>query len=143
MDKKAVEYMVYNEEDENNRRDFITACTDAETLHLYAYNYKWDDGFEEPTLILQNPHCSMSTALTLFYLADGVVYLSDPEQGADEYEQDWRAFVAALYKRIITGGFPSAPIRFEPPVTRVEKYLPREAHVFCTPIEGTDCNIDL
>ena len=148
MDTKSVEYMVYDEEDGNKRRAFITACTDAETLHLYAYNYNWDDGFEEPTLIMQNPNCSMSTALTLFYLADGVEYLSDTEQEADEYEQDWQAFVKNLYNRIIKGDFPSSPIRFEPPITRVERYemekdLSDEESVFYTPIDGIDCNIDV
>ena len=148
MDTKSVEYMVYDEEDGNKRRAFITACTDAETLHLYAYNYNWDDGFEEPTLIMQNPNCSMSTALTLFYLADGVEYLSDTEQEADEYEQDRQAFVKTLYNRIIKGDFPSSPIRFEPPITRVERYeiekdLSDEESVFYTPIDGIDCDIDV
>ena len=148
MDRNSVEYMVYNEEDDTKRRNFITSCTDAETLHLYAYNYNWGDGFEEPTLIIQNPHCSMSTALTLFYLADGVEYLSDPDQEADEYQQDWLTFVSALYKRIIKADFPSAPIKFDPPITRVELYkmkkeLSEEEAVFYTPIEGEDCDINL
>lgn len=148
MDKNGVEYMVYDEEDENKRRAFITNCTDAETLHLYAYNYNWDDGFEEPTLIMQNPHCSMSTALTLFYLADGVEYLSDPEQEVSVYQQDWWTFVTTLYKRIIKGDFPSAPIKFDPPITRVERYkmekgLSDEESVFYTPIDGVECNIDV
>ena len=37
MDRKSVEYMVYDEEDENKRRNFIMTCINAETLHLYAY----------------------------------------------------------------------------------------------------------
>ena len=39
MDRKSVEYMVYDEGNENKRKNFITTCIDAETLHLYAYNY--------------------------------------------------------------------------------------------------------
>lgn len=81
---------------------------------LYAYNYNWDDGFEEPTRIMQNPNCSMSTALTLFYLADGVEYLSDREREVSVYQQDWWKFVTILYNRIIKGAFPSFPIKFDP-----------------------------
>lgn len=69
----------------------------------------------------------MSTALTLFYLADGVEYLSDPEQEVDEYQQDWWTFVTTLYDRIIKRDFPSAPIKFEPPITRVELYNMKKA----------------
>ena len=148
MDIKGVEYMIYKEKKKNKRRNYITNCTDAETLHLYAYNYNWGDGFEEPSLIMQNPHCSMSTALTLFYLADGMEYLSDSEQEVDEYQQDWLTFVTTLYNRIINGDFHSALIKFEPPITRVarfkmEKDLSDEESVFYTPINGTDCNIDV
>lgn len=55
MEIKIIEHMVYDEEDDVKRHEFITSCTDAETLHIYAYNYNWDDGFEEPTLIMDNP----------------------------------------------------------------------------------------
>lgn len=145
MDKNGVKSMKYEVDDEK-RINFITSCTDAETLHLYAYNYNWGDGFEEPTLIMDNPVCCMSTALTLFYLADGVEYLSDPEQEVDEYQQDWWTFVTTLYDRIIKRDFPSAPIKFEPPITRVELYnmkkaLTDEESIFYTPIEGVDCDI--
>ena len=64
----------------------------------------------------------MSTALNLFYLADGVEFLSDSEQEIDEYQQEWWAFVTILYKRIIKGDFPSAPIKFELPIIRVGRY---------------------
>lgn len=147
MDQKAVENMIYRWS-EKKTMQYIRSCTDPETLQLYAYNYNWDDGFEGPTLIMQNPHCSMSTALTLFYLADGVEYLSDPEQEVSQYQRDWWTFVTTLYNRIIKGDFPSAPIRFEPPITRVERYKMEKSlsdveRVFYTPIDGVDCDIDV
>ena len=148
MDVNAIEHMVYDEEDEIKRQKFISSCNDAETLHVYAYNYNWGDGFVEPTLIMENPACCLSTALTLFYLADGVEYLSDPKQEVDEYQKNWYKFVTTLYKRIIAGDFPSAPIKFDPPITRVERYkmeksLNDDEAVFYTPIEGVDCDIQL
>ena len=147
MDKNLVEKMLY-EYDEEETMQLIIECKDSETLHLYAYNYNWDDGFQEPTAMINNPVCCMSTALTLFYLADGVEYLSDPEQEVSEYQQDWWTFVTTLYDRIIKGDFPSAPIKFEPPITRVERYnmeknLSDAEAVFYTPIKGVDYDIDV
>lgn len=40
MDKNGVKSMKYEVDDEK-RINFITSCTNAETLHLYAYNYNW------------------------------------------------------------------------------------------------------
>ena len=133
---------------EKKIKKFIATCKDPETLHLYAYNYNLDDGFDEPTAIINNPVCSMSTALQLFYDADGVEYLSDPEQEVDEYQEPWLTFVKTLYQRIVSGDFPSASIKFEPPVSRVELYqmekdFSDDEKIFITPIEGTDCNIQL
>jgi len=145
MDKAIVKELIY-EVDEKRRMNFICSCNDSETLHLYAYNYNWCDGFNEPIAIIKNPACSMSTALTMFYLADGVEYLSDPEQEVDEYQADWLEFVMTLYHRIIAHDFIDASIKFEPPITNIELYnmkkdLSDEESIFYTPIEGIDCDV--
>ena len=55
----------------------ISKIQDNEILYVYAYNYNWDDGFEIPQKILSNKECELSTALVLFYSADGYSYLLD------------------------------------------------------------------
>lgn len=148
MDKDAVKNMMYRWSDEKTMK-YIRSCTDSETLHLYAFNYNWDDEFEVPTEILKNPACTLSTALQLFYGGDGMSVLEEDMDEDDEYLEDWRAFIKPLYDRIIRGDFPTEPrIKFEPPVTKVEmhvmqKELKPEEMVFITPIDGMDCDIIL
>jgi len=52
---------------------------DADIIHIYMNNYNWDDGFGIPKRALSNPCCELSTALMMFYLADGLSYLEDKE----------------------------------------------------------------
>ena len=147
MNKSIVKELMY-EADEKKTMTFVKSCKDPETLHLYAYNYNWGDGFEEPTTIMNNPVCSLSTALQLFYDADGLEFLSDMEQEVDDWQQPWLDLVKALYQRIIDRDFSTASIKFVPPLTKVELYqikkdLSDKELVLITPIEGTDCNIQL
>ena len=66
----------------------------------------------------------------------------------EDWQEEWWELIKALYKRIVAHDFPSAPIKFVPPITRVERYkmekdLTDEESVFYTPIDGVDCNIDI
>ena len=53
MNKSIVKELMYDV-DEEKAMTFIKSCKDPETLHLYAYNYNWSDGFEEPMAIMNN-----------------------------------------------------------------------------------------
>ena len=148
MDKTAVENMMYRWP-RAKRVKYIRSCTDAETLYLYALNYNWTNEFEEPTEILKNPACTLSTALQLFYGGDGMSVLEEDMCEDEEFLEDWRSFIKPLYDRIIRGDFPTEPkIKFDPPVTKVEMYvmqkeLKPEEMVFITPLDGKDCDIIL
>ena len=147
MDKPTVENMIYRWSDEKTMK-YIQSCTDHETLYLYAFNYNWDDEFDAPEAILNNPACTLSTALCLFYGGDGMRVL-ERDMEVSKYLAKWKAFITTLYDRIIRGDFPTEPrIKFDPPVTKVEmhvmqKELKPEEMVFITPIDGVDCDIIL
>ena len=137
MDKKSAEKMTY-EWYADRRLKFIKSCNDSETLHLCVFNYNWTNGFDEPKAYIANPNCSLSTALQLFYDGDGIRVLSN-DLDDDEIE---------VYRRIVAGEFKTMNIKFEPPVSdddlnEMKKELKPEEMVFITPIEGTDCNIQL
>ena len=89
MHKDIIERLLYEEEDEAKRAEMIRSFDD-EDLYVYAYNYNWDDGFDEPRAIAENPDCSLSTALLLFERAEGFEAIED--EGDDEYMQPWRDF---------------------------------------------------
>ena len=147
MDKSAVENMMYKWP-RARRVKYIRSCTDKEALFLYAFNYNWDDEFDVPEAILNNPACTLSTALCLFYGGDGMRVL-ERDMEVSKYLAKWKAFITTLYDRIIRGDFPTEPrIKFEPTVTKVEMYvmqkeLKLEEMVFITPIDGVDCDINL
>ena len=145
MDKKSAEKMTY-EWYADKRLKFIKSCNDPETLHLCVFNYNWSNGFDEPKAYIANPNCSLSTALQLFYDGDGIRVLSN-DLDDDEIEV-WEEFITDLYHRIVAGEFKTMNIKFEPPVSdadlnEMKNDLKPEELVFITPIEGTDCNIQL
>ena len=147
MDIATVEKMTYDWS-AKRRLKYINSCTDPETLHGCVFNYNWSDGFAEPAAYINNPVCSLSTALQIFFDADGVRYLEDKNYEPEDWQEEWWELIKALYKRIVAHDFPSAPIKFVPPITRVERYkmekdLTDEESVFYTPIDGVDCNIDV
>ena len=145
MDKKAAEKMTYDWYSDR-RLKYIQSCTDPETLHLCVYNYNWSDGFDEPKAYLSNPNCSLSTALQLFYDGDGLRLLYNDLD--DDEVPEWEEFITMLYNRIVSGDFEASGIKFDPPINAKERFelskiLKDVEKVFITPIEGTDCNIQI
>ncbi|MBO4476760.1 MAG: DUF4274 domain-containing protein [Lachnospiraceae bacterium] len=145
MDKKAAEKMTY-EWYSARRLKYIKSCVDPETLHLCAFNYNWANGFDEPKAYLSNPNCSLSTALQLFYDADGLRLLYNDLD--DDELPEWEEFITMLRDRIVAGDFKPFGIKFNPSLSAKElfelkKILKDDEKVFITAIEGIDCNIQI
>lgn len=125
---------------------FLSSCTDSKTLHIYAFNYNWTDGFLIPKTIIDNPNCSLSTALLVFYLSDGYRYLIDKNTITNLPE--WLDFITYLYNRIITSDFISAPFEFIAPLSKIQlfklkKVLSDDEQIFITTIDGLSLNISI
>lgn len=123
---------------------FLSACCDSHILHIFTFNYNWGNGFEAPNIIIENPHCSLGTALTLFYLADGYRYLTEKKTFLTN--SDWLTFISKLYHYIILNKFKNTAIAFSPPLSKVQafklrKILNEKEKVFLKSIEGVDYNI--
>lgn len=119
----------------------VAGITDQRVLRLLGRGYNWDDGFAVPEAILNNPNCCLSTALELFYLADGVRYLKDKLDVEKSALEPWRRFITGLYNQIIQGRFKRSGIGFTPPLNRVEIYklkksLEPSEYIFIEAIEG-------
>ncbi len=123
---------------------YVSELDSPEMLHMYALNYNWGDGFDIPKAIIDNPKCGLSTALMIFYGADGYTYLSGREENANMSK--WNEFVTELYYDIVNGKFLSNGIAFAVPLTKVQKYKldkvvsPKET-VFITDIDGEEMDI--
>ena len=89
--------------------------------------YNWDDGFETPKKILDNPHCDLALALKIFYLADGFAYL---DGFAEKTElKEWKQFMHSLYNDILSDKYRESGRRYEIPLTKVQKYKFRKKQI--------------
>jgi len=107
------------------------------TLHMYMMAYNWDNGFEIPDKVLSKPCCELSTALLIFYQAEGIRYLMDKEEVRKSSLMTWAAFLENLYERIMRGEFSRGEIMFKVSkvqLYRLKKVLRPNEEVFITAI---------
>ncbi len=116
--------MLYNKDIVEVTKE-INRINDLETLYTYAYNYNWDNGFKIPRQILSKKSCDLSTALMLFYKADGFVYLCD-KSSVDDNSSQWSKFITNLYNKIINNEYKKSTIKFVPPLNKVQLYKLRK-----------------
>lgn len=89
--------------------------------------YNWDDGFEVPNKILNDPVCDLALALEVFYLADGFALLNGFANKTRL--EDWKQFIITLYDNILNGKYLKTNNRYEIPLTKVQKYKFRKKSV--------------
>lgn len=89
-------------------------------LRQVLNEYNWDDGFELPKELLENPDCDLALALEIFYLADGYSYLTDKSRSTSLKE--WKLFVEKLYADILEGKYTQTASIFANPLTKVQRY---------------------
>ena len=113
LQAKRLLYDLSNEE----VMSIISSTDDMELLYTYLYNYNWDDGFEIPQIILDNEKCDLSTALLIFYGADGMTYLQN--KSGNENLPKWQVFIEKLYNSILNGKYTKGQIAFRIPLSKV------------------------
>ena len=109
------------------------------SLYTLADEYNWDDGFKVPQEILDNEQCDLSTALLIFYRADGFSYLQN--RTYDAQLPQWSDFIKRLYDAILAGKYPKGKNEFKVPLTKVQIYklsktMTEEEKIFIRDIEG-------
>ena len=93
---KTISYIL-NSENVNETFEIIRTISNEDKLFVLLDNYNWDNGFEVPTEILNNPHCTLSTALLAFYRADGFRYLSEGDSiFKNRLTKDWEIFLKSV-----------------------------------------------
>ena len=143
MNTEIIQNLLYNKS-LKDVKNILSSCTIPTMLHIYAFNYNWDDGFDLPQTIIDNPVCTLITALMIFYLGDGYLYLSEKNESSND--PDWLFFISNLYNRICNYTFPNESIEFTVPLSKVQIYklkkqLEENEMVFITPIEGENFDI--
>ncbi|MBR3359095.1 MAG: DUF4274 domain-containing protein [Solobacterium sp.] len=145
MNRDGIEKLLYSESSDTVKK-YLSSCKETDTLHIYTYNYNWDNGFDIPRTIINNAHCSLSTALMMFYLADGFRYLTERNELTDSSE--WQDFMSDLFTCIVNDHYKDKSIQFTTPLTKVQlfklkKILTDSEQILITPIEGKDLNIEI
>ena len=118
--KKKIQDMLYDKINEEVLKE-IDNIEDSELLYVYAFNYNWHNGFDIPAKIISKKCCDLSTALMIFYKADGIRYLME-KNNSDENSDCWLKFIKSLYEEIISHKFQKTRIKFEPPLSKVQLY---------------------
>ncbi len=86
-------------------------------------DYNWDDGFETPNEMVNDPNCDLALALEIFYLADGYSFITrTSEDSISVYESEWNEFVSNLYINILNNRYKKTDVSFYIPLTKVQKY---------------------
>ena len=143
MDTSAIEKLLYDSSSSTVLK-WIRNNTDPKALYLLAYNYNWDEGFEIPICISNSKYCTLSTALLLFYRAEGELYLQNKHD--DNSDKEWYSFISELYKKILLNVYPNSDIQFRCPLTKVQIYklskqLSEGEKVFITEIPGENLDV--
>ncbi len=118
MNRSLVKSLLYDSE--NDIVGKLMNITDVRDLYLFMFNYNWSDGFEIPKTVIENKSCDLSTALLVFYQAEGQLYLED--RNVDLGDKELYDFIDKLYKMIISGSFRKSDVAFKVPLTKVQKY---------------------
>ena len=141
----SIKALLYDTDNDEVKRT-IFQTEDQEILYVYAYNYNWDDGFDIPQTVLDNEKCDLSTALLIFYRADGLSYLEDKSDNANLPQ--WSSFIKRLYESILTGKYQKGKLEFKVPLSKVQLFKLKKAiaeaeKIFTENIEGICLDIDL
>lgn len=121
IDENFLKELIYNKSKDKVLEE-LENVKSAEILHIYMNNYNWDNGFEIPRKVLLKSCCELSTALMIFYLADGERYLEDKNEVINSSMTEWSLFIQNLYKQIKSGEFKEGNIYFKPPLSKVQIY---------------------
>lgn len=97
-------------------------------LQQYAISYNWDNGVGLPTVIANNKYCDLGTALTLFWLAEGMCYYLGEVQ-KNEYNIEWANLCQLLIDKLLAGDYLAGPVSFKPSVSKVAAFNYKKAGV--------------
>lgn len=91
-------------------------------LHYFSANYNWNNGFEIPTVILDNEICDLGTGLLMFHYADGYRLLESSDVLLSSSLEEWKVFLRKIYNKLLNLDFKSQNISFDPELTKIQKY---------------------
>ena len=137
-----------NNADMGNIAKVIETISNPKILHIIAYNYNWDNGFQVPSEVIKNENCDLGTALMIFYNADGYRLLVDDAEVSSSSNKEWSNFLNNLFKNLKNGHFKSQVISYIPELSKVQihkirKNKPDISNIFLEKSAGEEMEIPL
>lgn len=127
IEQKQIDQIQY-EEDIEKIISIAKVSSNPCFLQQYAMEYNWNDGMALPNTIANNEHCDLGTALTLFWLAEGMsYYLKEVER--NEYNNDWADFCEMIADKLNSGVYANGPVSFKPSVNKLSLYKYNKAGI--------------
>ncbi|MEW8441278.1 MAG: DUF4274 domain-containing protein [Candidatus Thiodiazotropha taylori] len=127
IEKKQID-QVQCERDIEKVIGIAEASKNPSFLQKYAINYNWDDGVRLPIAVANNKYCDLGTALTLFWLAEGMSFLSG-EVERNRYNNDWADLCDMLVQRLTKNYYAIGPVSFKPSINKVTAFKYQKAGV--------------
>lgn len=92
----------------------LSTLQTSEELHDYAWNYNWDDGFDNLRWVINNPLCSKGTALLIYWYSQPGYFLKFDRSEISVYQLDHFDFIQELQQNLLNGDFKHNTIAFDP-----------------------------
>ncbi|WP_445362215.1 DUF4274 domain-containing protein [Microbulbifer sp. ANSA003] len=127
IERKQIDQIQY-EEDIDKVISIAKSSRSPYFLQQYAMAYNWNDGLALPTVIANNEHCDLGTALTLFWLAEGMSYfLKEIER--NEFNNEWADFCEMIVRNLNNNVYACGPVSFKPNISRLTLHKYQKAGV--------------
>lgn len=141
--QRIINHLLYEANDDKVIKA-LHGIKDTDIIYIYMFNYNWDNGFDIPNEIINHPYCDLSTALMMFYHADGDAFLEDKR--VNEQLKKWFDFIKLLYSLILGCKYKKSDIKFSPPLSRVQifklkKILSPNENIFIEEFGNRNLNI--
>lgn len=91
-------------------------------LHYFAANYNWNNGFDVPSVIVENEACDLGTGLLMFHNADGYRLLENSDEVSSSSLVEWKDFLSKVFNKITKLEFKTQNISFDPELSKIQKY---------------------
>jgi Domain of unknown function (DUF4274) len=125
--QKILQDLLYRN-DINEQLNILKKTDNPLLLHYYIGNYNWDNGFDIPIVIIENKDCDFGTRLFMFYLADGLRLLQDPNEVANSPLKQWSEFLVKLYNKLKNKDFSTQDISYDPELTKIQIFKIKKAN---------------
>jgi len=113
--KKRIEYLLYEAEDEKQFLSEFSKLVTKEELHELAENINWDGGYFDLEQVIKHPVLDRGTALLLYWYGEPQYFTKySKAEEVEECNRETYIFIKKLEKMLMENKFKTNEIAFDP-----------------------------